>query len=78
MYLEPKWLQCLRCCSGLELIGPAHEELETLEVVLLSKEKAAAPHPSPEAGLAGGREAGLAGGLAGGLEAGVKAAGGML
>ena len=45
---------------------------------MLSKEKAAAPHPSPEAGLAGGREAGLAGGLAGGLEAGVKAAGGML
>ena len=42
-----------------------------LEVILLSKEKAAAPHPSPEAGLAGGREAGLAGGLAGGLEAGV-------
>ena len=27
-----------------------------LEVILLSKEKAAAPHPSPEAGLAGGRE----------------------
>ena len=28
VYLEPKWLRCLprlRCCSGLELIGPAHE-----------------------------------------------------
>ena len=36
-----------------------------LEVILLSKEKAAAPDPSPEAGLAGG--------LAGGLEAGVEA-----
>ena len=47
-----------------------------LEVILLSKEKAAAPRPKPrgrpkqaEAGL----EAGLAGGLAGGLEAGVEA-----
>ena len=36
-----------------------------LEVILLSKEKVAAPDPSPEAGLAGG--------LAGGLEAGVEA-----
>ena len=36
-----------------------------LEVILLSKEKVAAPRPSPEAGLAGG--------LAGGLEAGVEA-----
>ena len=36
-----------------------------LEVILLSKEKAAAPRPKPEAGLAGG--------LAGGLEAGVEA-----
>ena len=57
VYLEPKWLQCPQCCSGLELIGPAHEELETpeeclgqafrLEVILLSKEKAAAPRPKP-------------------------------
>ena len=40
-----------------------------LEVILLSKEKAAAPpDPSPEAGLAGG--------LAGGLEAGLEAQGG--
>ena len=34
VYLEPKWLRCLQCCSGLELIGPAHEELETPEAVL--------------------------------------------
>ena len=34
VYLEPKWLQCPQCCSGLELIGPAHEELETPEAVL--------------------------------------------
>ena len=27
MYLEPKWLRCPQSCSGLELIGPAHEEL---------------------------------------------------
>ena len=60
VYLEPKWLRCPQCCSGLELIGPAHEELETpeavlgagidflrLEVILLSKEKAAAPRPKP-------------------------------
>ena len=46
-----------------------------LEVILLSKEKAAAPDPSPEAGQGrprqaeAGLEAGLAGGLAGGLEA---------
>ena len=33
VYLEPKRLQCPRCCSGLELIGPAHE-LETPEAVL--------------------------------------------
>ena len=33
VYLEPKWLQCPQCCSGLELIGPAHE-LETPEAVL--------------------------------------------
>ena len=61
VYIEPKWLRCPQCCSGLELIGPAHEDLETpeavlgqalrLEVILLSKEKAAAPDPSPEAGL---------------------------
>ena len=86
VYLEPKRLRCLPCCSGLELIGPAHEELETpeavgrqwagsgqalrLEVILLSKEeKAAAPHPGPEAGLAGG----LAGGLEAGVEAGLEA-----
>ena len=37
---------------------------------MLSKEKAAAPHPSPEAGLAGG----LAGGLEAGVEAGLEAA----
>ena len=34
VYLEPKWLRCPQCCSGLELIGPAHEELETPEAVL--------------------------------------------
>ena len=28
VYFEPKWLQCPQCCSGLELIGPAHEELD--------------------------------------------------
>ena len=27
VYLEPKWLWCPQSCSGLELIGPAHEEL---------------------------------------------------
>ena len=57
VYLEPKLLRCPQCCSGLQLIGPAHEELETpeavlgqalrLEVILLSKEKAAAPRPKP-------------------------------
>ena len=57
VYIEPKWLRCPQCCSGLELIGPAHEDLETpeavlgqalrLEVILLSKEKAAAPRPKP-------------------------------
>ena len=34
VYLEPKWLRGPQCCSGLELIGPAHEELETPEAVL--------------------------------------------
>ena len=34
VYLEPKWLQCPQSCSGLELIGPAHEELEMPEAVL--------------------------------------------
>ena len=54
VYLEPKWLRCLHCCSGLELIGPAHEDLRQclgqalrLEVILLSKEKVAAPRPKP-------------------------------
>ena len=82
VYLEPKWLQCPQCCSGLELIGPAHEELETpeasgrhwgLKLSCSAKKKQPPPDPSPEAGLAGGLEAGLAGGLAGGLEAGVEA-----
>ena len=57
VYLGPKWLRCLQCCSGLQLIGPAHEDLRQclgqalrLEVILLSKEKVAAPDPSPEAG----------------------------
>ena len=85
VYLEPKWLQCLQCCSGLELIGPAHEEVETPEAVgrhsglklsCSAKKKQPPPTQAPrqaEAGLAGGREAGLAGGLAGGREAGVEA-----
>ena len=57
MYLEPKWLRYPQCCSGLELIGPAHEELETpeavlgagieAEVILLRKEKVAAPRGRP-------------------------------
>ena len=34
VYLEPKWLRGPQCCSGLELTGPAHEELETPEAVL--------------------------------------------
>ena len=33
VYLEPKWRQCPQCVGGLELIGPAHEELETPEAV---------------------------------------------
>ena len=32
---EPNvWLQCPQCCNGLEVIGLAHEELETPEAVL--------------------------------------------
>ena len=34
VYLELKWIRCLQCCSGLQLIGPAHEELEMPEAVL--------------------------------------------
>ena len=54
VYLGPKWLRYLQCCSGLQLIGPAHEDLRQclgqalrLEVILLSKEKVAAPRPKP-------------------------------
>ena len=80
VYIEPKWLRCPQCCSGLELIGPAHEDLETpeavlgqalrLEVILLSKEKAAAPRPKPRGRPGRGRQGGKA------LEAGLEAQGG--
>ena len=34
VYLEPKWLRWPQGFSGLQLVGPAHEELETPEAVL--------------------------------------------